>query len=126
MYVADENDDIKGMTTDELIEESKRQRKLSRKAESRAKACESEVINKFLREHNLDGTVLHKKTGRKGVLRIIWDICNRYTVDFYPIKKDGKISKNKSLECTEWATYKGLEWNFEKFPEVYEPVKESD
>lgn len=118
------NTDIKTMTVKELVEESKKQYEIEREAKRRAESCEAEAVAKFLREHSLDGVVLHKPTGKKGVLHKNWDIYRGLVVEFYPLKKNGEESMNKSLECTEWVSCWGLERNFERFPEVYEPVKE--
>lgn len=114
---------INEMTIDELIAEVETQHEIVSNARYRAKSCESKAVSMFLVKNNLNGIILHKPTGRKGVLHQNYD--NRrfvLIVEFYPLKKNGEESMNKSWDCTVWETYQGIKQNFEKLLEAYEPV----
>lgn len=113
---------IDEMTIDELIAEAEIQHEIASNARCRAKNCESKAVSNFLIENNLNGIILHKPTGSKGVLHQNYDY-ERLVVEFYPLKKNGEESMNKKWRCTVWRAYEGFKQNFENFLKVYEPVK---
>lgn len=112
---------INEMTIDELIAEAEIQHETATNARHMAKNCESKAVSKFLVENNLNGIILHKPTGKKGVLHQNYD-NGRLIVEFYPLKKNGEESMKKSWNCTAWRAYEGIEHNFENILKVYEPV----
>ena len=53
--------ELNKMSVEELIAEMDKQYKISQNAMSRAKNCQSIVIDKFLAENHLDNIVIQKK-----------------------------------------------------------------
>lgn len=110
---------IDEMTIDELIAEFIKQYEIASNARRKAEIFESDAVEKFLAENSLDGVVLHKPSGKKGVLRQNRN-PRRLEVEFYPLKKNGEESMNKSWNCTVWNIYEEIKQNFENLLKAYE------
>ena len=108
-----------------FLKEAGDYRKIEYEAESKAIKCEEQALTSFLIENNLYEVVRHKKTGRKGELCIRLDSFREYTVEFYPLKKDGTTSQYKSEECTEWTAHTGYLNNLDNLLRKYEPCERS-
>ncbi len=114
---------IEEMDIEELLQEIELQRKIESDARSKASDCEVLAVRKFQEKHNLLGTVVHKETGKKGVLRAKRvELSGRYQVDFYPLKKNGEESKNRDIYLSVWYG-SDLKKNFERLLEAYSSVE---
>lgn len=85
------------------------------------------AIKRFLEEHHLDKTVLHKKSQKKGVFEIAPDLnYDGFQLKFYPLKKDGKVSVNTSIDYQVWWYANDYRKNFEEVLDNYEPCEENE
>lgn len=114
------------MTLEELMAEAEAQRKAATDAAHRASICEAQAIELFLLDNGLRGIVIHNKSGKKGRLRITSSNRGDYQVNFYPLKKNGEESENRSIDCTEWDSWRKLKENFETMLQAYSSANESE
>lgn len=106
------------MKMNELFAEADTQEKVATQAQQTARAYRIKAIQMFMNDNGLNGTVVHKATGTRGILSLApYEI----RINFYPLKKDGTPSEKRNLGLNVMFSGGYLEY-LENIKNTYETV----